>query len=115
MPHAIAAQVLAFPCFAIFCSYDANAPDTKDIIVVSTEDLAKEVCDLLNEDPRAHSQLAYVEGYEHCKRFEYRSTLRTDSREIRISLAHVVAQLLENEEDEDGCSNGCDGDCGCDG
>lgn len=112
MPHPLAAQVLAFPCFAIYCSYDANAPDTKDLIVVTTEALAKEVCDRLNENPSHFNQLSYVEGYEHCKQFKYRPTLRVNSNEIKISLAHVVAELLQEDE---GCCNGCEGDCGCNG
>ena len=82
--------------------------------MVSTEDLAKEVCDRLNEDPCAHNQLSFVEGYEHCKQFKCHPTLRVNSHEIKNSLASVVAYLLENE-DEEGCCNGCDGDCGCDG
>ena len=51
-------KITAYRAFGIFADYDANAPDTDTIVTVTSEELAKEVCEKLNEDPRRHTVLA---------------------------------------------------------
>ncbi len=50
--HPLAAPVPAIPCWGVYADYDANAPNTCDMILVSTEELCDEVLALLNEHPR---------------------------------------------------------------
>ncbi len=100
--HKIAEPVLAIPCWGVYADYDANAPDTATLFLVATEELAQEVCALLNENPRAHGNLAFVDGCEYCKRFEYSSELCPVDRagEIFTSLeAFKESEHFENEED----------------
>jgi hypothetical protein len=95
MPHKLAAQVLAFPCWAIYGDYDANAPDTKDLIWCTTEELARKVCDKLNEDPRSYN-LCYVEGFEGCKTFQYHKVFLLKSDQI-VNTLKAALEAVTNE------------------
>lgn len=68
-------QVLAYRAWAIYASYDAEAPDTADLMILDTKELADRVCAELNKEPRRYNNLAYVEGCEGCKRFKVAPTL----------------------------------------
>lgn len=106
--HKIAEPVLAVPCWGIFADYDGNAPDTKVLFLVATEELAKEVCALLNENPRAYGNLAFVDGWEFCKRFGYHGAWCATNMtgEIFTSLEALREsehlERSEDEEDDDG-------------
>ena len=67
-------KITAYRAFGIFADYDANAPATETIVTVTSEELAKEVCGKLNEDPRSYV-VVFVDGWEHAKRFCWRPRL----------------------------------------
>jgi hypothetical protein len=66
--------VEAVEAHAIYANYDAMAPNSESIFVVTDEKIAEGLCDLLNQDPRAYN-MVYVDGYEYCKNFRFRSIL----------------------------------------
>lgn len=107
--HKVAEPVLAIPCWGIFADYDANAPNTEVLFLVATEELAKEVCAVLNESPRSWSALAFVDGWEHCKSFAYRGSYVAPSMagEVFTSL-EALRESEHFERDDDG--DGGDGD-----
>jgi len=85
-------KVTAFRAFGIFASYDANAPDTDTLATVTSEELAKRVCEKLNEDPQSHV-VAFVDGWEHAKRFCHRPVLVTNPDSACDSLEQTLARL----------------------
>lgn len=85
-------QVTAYEAFGIFGDYDGNAPDTSTICYVASEELAKEVCAKLNEDPRKHT-IVFVDGWEWSKRFCYRTELIRDPNEAHTTLADAIAEI----------------------
>jgi hypothetical protein len=97
-------QVTAYEAFGIFGDYDGNAPDTESVCLVATEDLAKEVCAKLNEDPREYA-IVCVDGWEHSKRFRYRTELTETTEDVRTTLEEAMREITDNEdwseEDED--------------
>ena len=99
--HPAPEPVRAYRVWAIYADYDAMAPNTEDLILVSTKELAEAVCAILNEDPRAWGSLAFVDGFEHCKSFRAYETLAEGSDEVRRSVAEVFGEIGEEEEEED--------------
>lgn len=99
--HKIADPVLAIPCWAIYADYDANAPDSATLLVVATEELAKEVCRFLNEDPRRWQSLAFCDGWEWCKRFRCSQTYRLSPEGIATHFETLVASLEATEAEDD--------------
>lgn len=98
MEHKLQEPVAAIPCWGIYADYDANAPDTQSFYRVATEELAKEVCDFLNEDPRRWN-MAFVDGFESCKSWAYRGTLERvkDAGTIVLSLDSFKERMKEDE------------------
>jgi hypothetical protein len=94
-------MVTAYRCFAIYADYDGGAPDTADVCLVATEEVAKKACEELNKDPRAYT-VCFVDGHESMKKWRYRRALTTNP-----SVCHTTAQAvledfrLQNEDDED--------------
>ena len=86
-------KVTAYRAFGIFADYDANAPDTATLVTVTSEELAKQVCEKLNEDPRSYV-IAFVDGCEHWKRFSHRPELITNPDSACDSFASAVAEML---------------------
>lgn len=102
MTHPIATPVLAIPCFSIFADYDGNAPDTESFFLVATEELAREVVEILNEDPQSWVALGCVDGYEWSKSFKYTGHFVAVGKESSIFTS--IAALKETEyleKDED--------------
>lgn len=99
--HQVAAPVLAIPCHGIYADYDANAPDTRSIIFVATQELAAEVCDKLNEDPRRYCACV-VDGWEHAKSWASRPEFLPAGSEGRI---HVTPESALSEIEEDGVND----------
>lgn len=98
--HGMPEPVQGYRAWAIYADYDANAPDTEDLILVSTEDLAKLVCDELNEDTGRWNNLAFIDGWEHCKMFRYREVLVSDPYVPRRSVADVFKYDVEEDEED---------------
>ncbi len=98
-------QVTAWQGYGIYADYDANAPDSEDRLFVATEELAQQVCAKLNENPRAHGDLAYCEGWEWCKSFQYHEVILLDKSAFATSLDELE---LEGDSDCATCScRGC--------
>lgn len=86
-------RVEAWRAWEIYADYDANAPDTVGFAMVATRELADDVCAWLNEDPEAHSWLAFVDGFEHAKSFKHRPALADDPGTVCLDLAQAKALL----------------------
>lgn len=103
--HKVADPVLAIPCWGIFADYDGNAPDTAVFFHVATEELAREVCAVLNEDPRSWVALGFVEGCEYAKSYECRGAYVAPNMvgEVFTSLEALrESEHFERDEDSDG-------------
>ena len=98
--HDAPKPVTAYQGWAIYADYDAEAPDTADKIWVSTEELAKEVCEKLNENPRKYTQLAFVDGWEWKKSFQYREVVLKEDTFSR-TLSEAFNYVDEDEEEDD--------------
>ena len=92
-----AKQVTAFVGYAIYADYDANAPDTQDLILCDTEELAIRVCDHLNEEPRKWGNLAFVDGWEHTKSFALHKTFR-DTDVFETSFDDIIRNATDDDE-----------------
>ena len=92
----MAKQVTAFLGYAIYASYDGEAPDTKDLILLADKDEAEKLAKILNENPRKWGSLAYVEGFEHYKLFETREVLQRDKQDFLPS-AEAALKAVEDE------------------
>jgi len=68
-------RVNAYVVWAIFADYDGMAPDTKDLVLCASEEIARETCEWLNERPEEFGNLAFVEGFEHAKYFAFHERL----------------------------------------
>ena len=89
-------QVTAYEAFAIYGDYDSNAPDTSTICLVASEDLAKEVCSKLNEDPRKYC-VVFVDGWEHAKRFRFRPELVATKAKPHTTMGTILATYFDDE------------------
>jgi hypothetical protein len=85
-------KITAYRAFGIFADYDANAPDTGTLVTVTSEELAKQVCEKLNEDPRSYV-IAFVNGCEHWKRFGWRPRLIANPDSACDSFASAMAEM----------------------
>jgi hypothetical protein len=74
-------SVTAYRAYAIFADYDGNAPDSGDVVLVETEELVKQVCQTLNEDPREYA-ICYCEGWEWSKRWAWHPVTTENASEI---------------------------------
>lgn len=91
-------QTLCYEVYAIYADYDAFAPTTCDLLFCETEEVAKDVVDVLNKNPRGHNDLAYVEGCEGWKKFAYRVVYLPNLNNVH---ATVEGTLEETSVDED--------------
>lgn len=99
--HPVLEPVPAVPCYGIYADYDANAPDTEDLLTVSTEELAKAVCEVLNEDPRKWGNMAFVDGFEWAKSFSYHKTFVEPGHEVSTSVEKAMSWVEEDEDCEE--------------
>ena len=87
-------QITAYEAFGIFGDYDSNAPDTHTVCLVASEDLARQVCAKLNENPRDYC-VVFVDGWEHSKRFAFRRELTDNPGEVLATLEAALAAIDE--------------------
>lgn len=92
--------VTAYRVFGIFADYDGNAPDTSTLALVPTEEVAKEVCQRLNEDPQSHT-IVFVDGWENHKTFRYRPELTEDQGRVLLTADLAYEALTEDDGDGD--------------
>ena len=88
--------IQAYKVWGIFASYDAYAPDTHDVFLVATEELAQEACGFLQANKERTGLLAWVDGYESKKTFEYHRTL-TENMDGILTSIDQVKKLIEEE------------------
>ena len=96
-------EVTAYRAFGIFGDYDGNAPDTHTICHVASEEVAEQLCAMLNEDPQAYV-VVYVEGYEYAKSFRCRPELVERKDGVHNTLQDALdefSEYLSEDEDED--------------
>lgn len=93
-------QVVAYEAWAVFADYDANAPTTEDLMTVGTEELARELVDLFNKNPRA-VPLACVDGWEHCKSYDCHKVLLSSEEAASVSWTKEEAFEAADLTDED--------------
>jgi hypothetical protein len=94
-------QVTLYRGYAVYADYDANAPDTEDLLFCATVELAQAVCEVLNEDPRRWGNLAFVDGYEWSKSFGYRAAYAENPAVFGRSVAQVMANVEDDGEEEE--------------
>jgi hypothetical protein len=70
----MADKVEAYQGWAIYADFDGNAPDSEDLVLVDTYEIAEQLCNEMNKNPGAYT-IAYVQGFEHCKQFNKRPAL----------------------------------------
>lgn len=99
--HAEPAQEMAQVAYGVYADYDGEAPDTATLLFCSTEALAEQVCGLLNKDARKWGGLAFVDGYEWKKRFAHSRVLVPLSQRVPRSLAEVMADVDDPDDDEE--------------
>jgi len=100
-------QVTAWQGYGIYADY----PDSEDRLFVATEELAQQVCAKLNENPRAHGDLAYCEGWEWCKSFQYHEVILLDKSAFATSLDELELEGdSEDEDEEDDEEEGSEGE-----
>lgn len=92
--HPIEEPVHAYLCWAVYANFNYITPDTEDLVVVSSEDLAHEVCAWLDEHPIVADRQACVDGHNHVRRFLVRPTLRIHAHQIHTSLREVCVKAL---------------------
>jgi hypothetical protein len=83
-------QIMAYVGYAIYADYDAQAPNTNDLILVGSEELAAEVLHLLNENPQKYYDIAFVDGLERYKSFKSHRVLREDPSDFIRSFEDVL-------------------------
>lgn len=98
MTFPVAPPALAIPCFEIYADYDANAPDTAGVILVSAQALAERLCEELNEDPQACVKCV-VDGWEHAKSWAWRPTFApvADQGKIHTTLQTALDEMTDDD------------------
>ena len=87
-------KVEVFEGFAIFASFDNLCPDTSDILLVGSEELAMQVVEALNNLPKEEtSHLAYVDAFEYVKEFRYRSAFSRNESDFVMSFKAAKKSL----------------------
>lgn len=94
--------VQAVEAYEVYADYDANAPDTAGVFTVDDGEIAKGLCDFLNQDPRKYI-FVHVEGFEWAKQFKYRQVLvplEGSDHYHYDSVADAIVALQEDYEIE---------------
>jgi len=110
-------KVEAYRAWTVVADYDANAPEGDTGVLVATEDLAVQLCKMLNEQKSEDEMydssivyegqtwelsLPYTEGHEWCKSYCHKSTLVVDPNKVANTVAGALSQLGEVVETESG-------------
>jgi hypothetical protein len=92
----------AFLAWAVYADYDGNAPDTENVVLLASYELAKQV---LEEIASNHDNLCYVDGSEWAKQWRVRMALApalaiaTSFSDAKARLGKVEAQLRGEDND----------------
>ncbi len=87
-----------FVAYAVYADYDGNAPDSTNVILLATQELAEQV---LQEITTKHNSLCFVDGWEWSKSWRVRPAY-APAREIATTFADAKEMLGdEDEQDEE--------------
>lgn len=91
-------QVMAYRVWAIYADYDGNAPDTCDLALCASEEIADKRCEELNAlDSDETGHLCFVEGYEFSKAFKSRPVLVESLEGVSMSL-EAFREVTQDED-----------------
>ena len=102
-------QVTAYEAIAIFGDYDGMAPDTQDLAIVATQEVADQVCALLNGLDHADGEdtvtldgtefvlgnLPCVDGHQSNLRFKTGKTLIANEFEALDTAKEVLEKAFD--------------------
>lgn len=99
-------KVTAYEVFGVFGNYDGDAPSTSNLCLVATEQIAKDVCAILNDNPTQFD--LFYEGWDKCKRkgglwklrFEYRRELTTNPSQACATLDETLDEINGHDGEE---------------
>ena len=89
--------IKAVEAYEIYADYDAEAPDSDGLFTVDDKSVADGLCEHLNKNPRGW-RMAYVQGYEWCKRFRVSEVLVPVEEAKKYHYGNVddaIAALIE--------------------
>lgn len=86
--------VQAYRAFAVYASYDGNAPDTDDLATFSNEQAAEDLVAFMATPEGEEFGLCYNEGHEWCKAFLIREVaiLKDRTEYVHDTLAEFRAE-----------------------
>lgn len=92
--------------YAIFANYDGEAPDSADMLLVSTKELAEAMLPII---AKRFDSTCYCEGFEHAKQWEHREVVARagtvactlDDAILAMGDEDYQGEGDEDEEDED--------------
>lgn len=76
-----------FVAYAVFADYDGNAPDTENVVLLASEELAQQVRD---EVAAKHNSRCFVDGSEWAKQWRVR---------VAYAPAHEIATTFSEAKD----------------
>lgn len=83
--------------FAIYASFDGNSPDSADLVLCASHELAKEISLIIADK---YDGICFAEGFDFCKSWEIRETVaRRESVLCSLSDFEAVAEAWGCEED----------------
>lgn len=95
MTHALVpATEPIFEAYAVFADFDGNAPDSHDVVLLSSQELAEATAKLVKENC---PWLCSVDGSNYSRRYDVRKTW-APARNIITSLEEAEAYLVEQAE-----------------
>lgn len=83
-----------FVAYAVFADYDGNAPDSENVILLASPELAEEV---RQEIAKKHDSRCFVDGWEWAKTWRVRMAYE---RREKITTTFSEAKDELGEEDE---------------
>jgi hypothetical protein len=95
--HPLGEKVTAYNAFAVYYDADGNAPDSDDLAIFSTEELAQEAAEIfaeqIGDEVFCGFPSPFVPGYEFACGFRTRGTLST-------SPLRSIAEFVNGYADE---------------
>jgi len=88
--------IIAYRCWAVYADYDSYAPDTADLILCETEELATKIADFLND--AGDQTYAFVSTSEGFKAYRTHKTVIEDSTVILTSYEEFVVTYIDIDE-----------------
>jgi len=78
-----------FVAIAVFADYDGNAPDSENVVLLATEELAEQVRKEIEEK---HDNLCFIDGWEWSKQWRTRIAYAPASN-IATTFSEAITRL----------------------